>query len=266
MSIADVIRNRLRSVEEERATRGAEDGLGARVRAVKEYQQQRFRHTYADLLGDLRYGPACRFFLDELYGPDDFSQRDAQFSRVISSLVRLFPTDIINTVAMLIELHDLSERLDTLMGRQLTVAPVDAPSYVAAWKATGRRSERDRQIDLTLDVAKSLDSLTRKPLLKNGLRLMRPAARAAGLAELQQFLETGFDTFKAMKGAQEFVATVECRERALAAALFDAVLLPAGSTRATNDSFSLLPPVQSPPISNSAMEVQPETRNRKVSR
>lgn len=245
MSIADDIRNRLRAVEEERATRGAEVGLNAKVRALKEYQQKRFRHTYADLLGDVRYGPACRFFLDELYGPADFSQRDAQFSRVIPSLVRLFPTDLVNTVGMLAELHDLSERLDTLMGRHLTAASVDANGYIYAWQATGRRSERFRQIELTLDVAKSLDSLTRKPLLKNGLRLMRSAARAAGLGELQQFLETGFNTFKAMKGAQDFVATVERRERALAVALFDAAFLPAAKRSATNDASRLLPPVPS---------------------
>jgi hypothetical protein len=244
MSIADLIQNRLRAVEAERATRGAEEGLSEKVRAVKDYQQQRFRHTYADLLGDVRYGPACRFFLNELYGPEDFSQRDAQFARVVSALVRLFPTDVVNTVAMLTELHDLSERLDTLMGLQFTEARVDAPSYIAAWQATGRRVERERQIDLTLEVAKSLDSLTRKPLLKNGLRLMRRAARAAGLGELQQFLETGFDTFKAMNGAQEFVATVESRERALAAALFDAALSPVGSTHPKNDPFKLLPPAR----------------------
>jgi hypothetical protein len=244
MSIADVIRNRLHAVEAERATRIAEEGLSSKVRAVKEYQQQRFRHTYADVLVDVRYGPACRFFLEELYGPDDFSQRDAQFSRVVSALVRLFPVDIINTVAMLAELHDISERLDTLMGRHFAVASVDAPSYISAWQATGRRPERNRQIELTLDVAQSLDSLTQKPLLKKGLQLMRPAARAAGLAELQKFLETGFDTFKAMKGAQEFVATVERRERALAAALFDVTLSPVGPKDTMNDAMRLLPPAQ----------------------
>jgi hypothetical protein len=244
MSIADVIRNRLRAVEAERASRGAEEGLSVRVRAVKEYQQQRFRHTYADLLNDARYGQACRFFLDELYGPEDYSQRDAQFARVVPSLVRLFPTDIVNTVAMLADLHNLSEQFDTLMGRHLTEVSVDAPNYIRAWQRTGKRSERNRQINLTLDVAKSLDALTRKLLLKNGLRLMRPAARVAGLGELQQFLETGFDTFKAMKGAQEFVATVDRRERALAIALFDADPLRCGSINTKMDVFGLLPSPQ----------------------
>ena len=51
---------------------------------------------------------------------------------------------------------------------------------------------------------------------------MRGPARAAGLGELQHSLESGFDIFKAMKGADEFIAFIAARERALAEALFAA--------------------------------------------
>ena len=51
---------------------------------------------------------------------------------------------------------------------------------------------------------------------------MRAPAAAAGLGDLQRFLESGFDTFAAMKGARDFVATVQTRETELAAALFGA--------------------------------------------
>jgi hypothetical protein len=50
--------------------------------------------------------------------------------------------------------------------------------------------------------------------------LMRGPARAAGLADLQTFLERGFDTFRAMKGAEQFLAWVAQRERTLVATLF----------------------------------------------
>ena len=241
MTVAKLIQDQLRAVETERATRAHEVGLDAKVRAIKEFQQRRFRHTYADLLSSQRHGAACHFFLEELYGPSDFSQRDEQFAKVVPSLVRLFPKQIVDTVASLAELHALSERLDTEMGRHLVLPMVDATSYISAWRATGRTAQRTMQIELTLNVARSLDSLTRKPLLRNGLRLMRPPARAAGLGELQQFLERGFDTFKAMKGAQDFVATVDRRERELAAALFDESLSQNTETYKTNEAISLLP-------------------------
>ncbi len=220
MPAAEHILASLKIVEVERAARAAVAGLDASVHAIKTYQQRRFCHTYADILGSVRYGSASRFFLDELYGPTDFTKRDAQFARVVPALVRLFPKEIVGTVATLAELHALSERMDTLMARDLERTPVIAANYIAAWQATGHEAERRKQIDLTIDVAASLDRLTRKPLLRNSLRLMRGPARASGLGELQQFLERGFDTFKAMNGASEFIALVEDRESALVTALF----------------------------------------------
>jgi hypothetical protein len=192
------------------------------VQALKAYQQRRFAHTYADLLATPRYEAAARFFLDELYGPSDFSHRDAQFARVVPALVRLFPRDVVATVATLAGLHALSERLDSAMAHALTDAEVDAQAYVKAWRAIGHAREREQQVALTLDVGRDLDTLTRKPLLRHSLRMMRGPARAAGLSALQGFLENGFDTFLAMRGAQEFLGTVSTREHALLNALFDA--------------------------------------------
>jgi hypothetical protein len=51
---------------------------------------------------------------------------------------------------------------------------------------------------------------------------MRRPSRAAGLSELQHFLERGFDIFRAMKGAQGFVDIVGARETELCALLFSA--------------------------------------------
>lgn len=214
----------LKTVERERAHRAGKAGLDARVAALKSYQQRRFSHTYADLLQSSRYGAASRFFLDELYGPGDFTHRDAQFARVVPALVRLFPTEIVDTVATLAELHALSEALDTRMAEQLGSETIASPDYVRAWQRTGEIRWRQQQIALTLDVALRLDGFTRRVLVRNSLRLMRGPARAAGLGELQQFLEAGFDTFRAMNGAQDFIALVDSRERALASELFSADL------------------------------------------
>lgn len=219
---AALILGHLEIVERERRARAASPALHARVQAIKAYQQRRFAHTYADLLATPRYGAAARFFLDELYGPSDFSQRDAQFARVVPALVRLFPRDVVETVATLAALHALSEQLDSAMAGQLAEAKVDAGIYVNAWRGIGRAAERGRQVTLTLEVGEDLDKLTRKPLLRHSLRMMRGPARAAGLSALQGFLESGFDTFLAMRGAQEFLGTVSAREHALLNALFDA--------------------------------------------
>lgn len=219
--LAEAIVQPLQEVARERAVRDADPALAARVQAVKHYQQLRFQRTYADLLASPRYAAAARFFLDELYGSADFTRRDDQFLRIVPALTRLFPQEIVETVVQLAQLHALTESLDTELARQLASTAIDPAAYVAAWQATGAPAGRERQIVLTLQVGSELDRLTRRAMLLTTLRMMRGPARAAGLAQLQQFLETGFTTFKDMRGAGEFLACVGSRERALCAALFD---------------------------------------------
>jgi hypothetical protein len=212
----------LHTVDAQRALRAADPRLAERVQALKQFQHRRFQHTYADLLTQPRYAKATRFFLEELYGPVDFTRRDAQFKRVIPALVRLFPREVVLTVQALGELHALSETLDTAMGGVVADGALDAASYTAAWQSVGRPADRQQQIVLTRRVGDALDGYTRNPLLRHSLRLMRGPAKLAGMAELQAFLERGFDTFRDMRGAAEFLDTVERREREFAAALFSA--------------------------------------------
>ncbi|WP_373717142.1 hypothetical protein [Roseateles sp.] len=219
---AESLLKELRAVDAERARRATDPGLAARVQALKAWQQRRFAHTYADLLAHPRYEAATRFFLYELYGPGDYRQRDAQFARVIPTLTRLFPNEVVDTVAKLARLHALSERLDTRMAELLPSPDISVTDYALAWRACGEPAARQQQIELTMAVGESLDRLTRKPLLRQSLRLMRGPAQMAGLGALQTFLETGFDTFRAMRGATEFLSTVRQREDRLARGLFQA--------------------------------------------
>jgi hypothetical protein len=215
----------LREVESERAARATDADLSARVVALKAYQHARFARTHADLLADARHAAAARFFLDDLYGPQDFAQRDAQFARIVPALVRLFPAEVVATVDSLAALHALSESLDSQMARALQSPGIDALAYQQAWQATGRRADRQRQIDLVTALGRQLEHYTRNRWLGSSLRLMRGPARAAGLGSLQAFLERGFDTFAGLNrqvgGTKEFMQRIESRERALMEALFE---------------------------------------------
>lgn len=215
----------LQQVEAERKNRASDPAWAARVVALKSYQHKRFARTHADLLADARYADAARFFLDDLYGPQDFAERDAQFARIVPALVRLFPTEVVATVDSLAALHALSESLDGQMARSLADTRFSATDYQQAWQATGRRTDRERQVELVLALGSQLERYTRSRWLGGSLRLMRGPARAAGLGSLQAFLERGFDTFAGLNrnanGAGEFMRRIEGRERALMTALFD---------------------------------------------
>ena len=241
-NIASRILQSLAAVETERRRRADTPTLAGEVATLKAYQQKRFARTHAGLLAHPRYGRAANFFLNELYGPQDFTQRDAQFSRIVPALVRLFPADTVDTVESLAAVHALSERLDTAMAIHLAGERPTRESYVRAWQATGETAARARQIALVMSVGEALDRHTRSFVLRTSLKAMRRPARAAGMGALQTFLEDGFDAFGAMGGAKEFLAAIQARETALVARLFDPTAVAAATgPLAPDDVLDQLP-------------------------
>jgi hypothetical protein len=233
----------LQDVDVERQARAADTALAQRVLALKQYQHRRCDRSHAESLGDPRFSAAARFFLDDLYGPQDFSARDAQFARIVPALVRLFPQEIVETVQSMAALHVLSERLDTAMARHLSSPALSRVDYVSAWQATGQADARRRQLAQVMALGEQLARYTRHRWLRHSLRLMRKPAQAAGLGDLQAFLERGFDTFAAMRDASDFLARVQQRETALMQRLFeaDAVAAATGPTPAVTDAIGQLP-------------------------
>lgn len=250
MDAAHTIRDNIATVTALRLHRTSDPALSAAVGTVKTLQARRFSGTYADLMGSPSFGPAARFFLTELYSDRDYTERDLQFSRIAGTLQTLFPQAVVATAVALAELHARTESLDQDMGHawvERSVAPSAAPSpastttpaltspsalasdaarYTAAWRAVGQRNARHDQLARVLAMGRDLARLTRTPGLRMMLRMMRAPAHAAGMGALQDFLEAGFDTFGLLSrqrgGVEQFLATIEARERALMGQLFDA--------------------------------------------
>ena len=228
MEAAKIIRDAVLQVTLLRKNGADRPELALALSEVKRFQARRFAGTYFDLLQSDQYQPVARFFLDELYSEKDYAERDAQFARIASALERLFPQQVVRTAISLAQLHKLTEELDLAMARQWQVNAnaAEAARYVAAWRAVGRRSDRNTQLERVLEVGRELDRLTRTRGLRTMLRMMRGAANLAGLGSLQRFLEAGFDTFAAMAregdGASFFLNTVQAREKGLIERLFEA--------------------------------------------
>jgi hypothetical protein len=227
MDTAQTIRQAVAEVELLRQESLSIPGIASAVTALKRFQAARFAGTYADLLASGAYAPAARFFLEELYSERDYADRDAQFARIAHAVEKLFPRDVAQTAAGLARLHALTESLDHAMARTEPLAsPNDAAGYVRAWKAVGRRADRQSQLDTVIAIGHEMIRLTRTPGLRLLLKMMRAPAAAAGLSSLQRFLETGFDTFatiaKQRGGAEQFLATIHEREERLMELLFEA--------------------------------------------
>lgn len=188
-----------------------------RLKALQTWQQQRLGQAYEDLMAQSRFRAACLFFINDLYGPQDFSQRDADVERIFPIMCRLLPAPVLGTVAMAVELDALSHELDRLTALALKPGEViTQASYAVAYASETTVEQRRQQLVLLILLGRELDRLVRKPMLWDLLRMCRWPARMAGLSALQSFLERGFDAFRQLKGAGPFLSTIARREREFA--------------------------------------------------
>ena len=193
---------------------------------VRRWQAQRLEASFDHFLRDPRRRPAAQFFLSDVYNDRDFSRRDADIARVLPMMQRLLPGALLSTLSDAIELGLLTHAFDLRLAQVLDgIAPrrrkLDAALYAQAYREAGLPRLRSHQIDLIARVGEGLAGALRLPGVAMLLKLSRGPARAAGLAELQGFLERGFAAFAELGDARGFIGEIEADEREIAQRLFE---------------------------------------------
>lgn len=192
---------------------------------LQSWQARRLERRFQAFLEDPERRPAARFFLTDVYGDHDFRRRDADIARVIPMMQRLLPAPLLDTIAVGIELGALTHAFDLRMAQALkALAPrrrvLDAALYAQAYRLVGHPRARAYQITLIRQVGEGLADALRMPGVGALLRLSRLPARAAGLGELQSFLERGFGAFADLGDAHGFLKDIERNERRVMQRLF----------------------------------------------
>ncbi|MBF6024741.1 FFLEELY motif protein [Lysobacter niastensis] len=203
---------------------------------LRRWQTQRLEASFDRFLRDPRRRPAAQFFLTDVYNDNDFSRRDADIAKVLPMMQRLLPGALLATVADAIELGLLTHALDLRMAQVLEeIAPdrrrLDAVLYAEVYRRCGLPRLRGHQVALLAKVGIDLGRAMRLPGVSMLLKLSRGPARAAGLEELQGFLERGFAAFGALGDAGAFIAEIEADEREVLRRLFAGDPRPFGMTR-----------------------------------
>jgi hypothetical protein len=201
----------------QRVKQDADAALASSIPMLRQWQTARLSKTYEDLLANKLYQPAMAFFLSDLYGPNDFSQRDDDIERLFSTLVKVLPDYLIYTAACAAELNALSAELDfALIGvlvRELCVGEaITHETYAEAYRRCDNYDLRKYQIGLVRMLGEDLNAIVFRPLIYNTVRMLKIPARLAGFSALQDFLERGFKAFHHMQGADEFLDIIATRE------------------------------------------------------
>jgi hypothetical protein len=194
--------------------------LDPKVAMLRAWQSRRLARTYQDLLADERHRLACEFFLDDIYGPYDFSQRDHDIEQMYAFTRRFVPDSMLRPLAVTVELHQLSETLDrhlldVLLNPLGVVDTITPELYAEGYRLCDNYATRVYQIELIEQVCERIDGIVRNPLTGPTLSLAKRPLRSSGHVALVDFLERGYTGFKHMQGSQHFRATIRQRELSL---------------------------------------------------
>jgi hypothetical protein len=201
--------------------------LARQLQELRAWQAERLARTYADLRRDPLASEAVRFFLAELYGPQDFTQRDQDVGRAWRLLRRALPARMLEVLSLAMELDVLSAELDLQMARRLGSAAITAQAYAEAYRAVGRPEARRRQIGLVFETGTALARAVHTPFVHLALRAAHGPAHLAGFGALQDFLERGFAAFHKLPHPEGFLGIVKGRETRLMEILIKGGTIPA---------------------------------------
>lgn len=195
------------------------------LKPLQRWQAERLARSFADFVASPATRAGAEFFLTDLYGDHDVTARDRGVERVMPMMKKLMPPELLATAADAIELAVLSHAFDLRVAEALEAIadpkkPLRAEDYAEAYRRAGKPRLRDHQVDLVVAIGDALDAAVRKPWLSRLLRISRLPAKAAGLGDLQAFLERGFAAFHAMDDAPAFMQAIAARERDASARLF----------------------------------------------
>ncbi len=130
-----------------------------------------------------------------------------------------------------LSLNALSFDLDMAMAQYLQAhfpnEPINRDNYALAYRHVGRIDDRTHQIDIISHLGDQLADVIKIRGIGMLISLSRRPAKLAGLLALHEFLERGFDAFKALGDVQSFIQPVLVREKAIMQTLLsDELTLP----------------------------------------
>lgn len=170
---------------------------------------------FSDLHEKEGYGDAIDFTMSDLAGVG-ISERDRDLERAAPAITTMLPLRALQTIAAAAQMNARVLEVNISICRCLLVdgelpEPITERDYCIACRKASSYEECMELVHLIIGLGRTLEHLVRVPLIGATLRAMRAPAHAAGFGALQEFLETGFRTFRQIPDIDHFLDEIETR-------------------------------------------------------
>jgi hypothetical protein len=187
-------------------------GLIPAIRDVQTWQCKRLLVSHQQMYQQNRFKPAVEFFINELYGPNDFSQRDQDIARIVPKMSKFLPEKALQSLASALHLNTLSFELDFALAKKLESTEINRDSYAKAYVSCDNLASRQQQIDYIRTLGNDLAEVVKMKGISSLLFISRKPAKMAGVLALHEFLEKGFKAFKNIGNVEDFIVPVVNKE------------------------------------------------------
>jgi hypothetical protein len=188
-------------------------GLMPSIRAVQAWQCKRLLATHQEMYHQKRFKPAVEFFINELYGPSDFRQRDQDIARIVPKMSKFLPEKALQSLASALHLNVLSFELDFDLAKNLMDTKINRDTYAKAYIHCDNLAARQQQIDYIRTLGIDLAEVVKMKGISSLLFISRKPAKIAGFFALHEFLENGFKSFKNLGNVQDFISPIAKKEQ-----------------------------------------------------
>lgn len=195
--------------------------LAQRLQDVQVWQKQRMQNTHQAFFAQPNHQLMTAYFLNRLYGAEDFAILSTQIRRLINNagiVEKIIPSSALKTGDAGVELARLSIQLDEEIAQYLlTTHPTDYPLndevMRVAYLACDQAQARHHQMDLLEILGEKLDLYVRSRVVKTAFKLAKGTAKRYRVDPIYDFIDEGFKAMEPLESAKEFVATFTSKER-----------------------------------------------------
>ena len=170
---------------------------------------------FDDLHSQPGYTEALDFTMSDLAGIG-ISGRDDDLERAAPAITRMLPRRALATIAAAAKMNARVLRVNLAICRCLMIdgrlpEQITEHDYYLACREASSLDECVELVHLITDLGRTLSTLVDVPMIGLTLRAMRGPAHATGFGALQEFLETGYRTFRNIPDIQYFLKVIETR-------------------------------------------------------
>lgn len=184
--------------------------LATCLKAVQAWQRSRMEKTHLELFTQPNHHKIAAYFLDRLYGGDEFETLARQLERIIPKarkIERIVPDTALETGNFGIHLAVLAVALDEEVAKYMLANQLDITDENMAdtYRALNQEDKRHEQMELLSLLCYRIDKYVKSFMLKKAFDLSKGTAYKHNFHALYDFVAEGFDAMKPIKSMEKFI-------------------------------------------------------------